>query len=237
MTIERVGRIARILRVRARLTQAALAQRAGVTRPQVSRLERGRGRELKYGAIEAILGALGARLTPGVLWNGPELDRLLDAGHSALAASVKRRLERWGWLVQVEVSYSWYGERGRIDLLTFHPATGVLLVIEIKTELVDVQQTLGLLDAKVRLAPRVVERFGWTPRTVVPALVFAEDGATRRRIARLEPLFARFAIRGRPAVTWLRNPGSAPTGLLWFAQIPSASARPMKERVYRSRAA
>jgi transcriptional regulator with XRE-family HTH domain len=236
MTIERAGRIARILRVRARLTQAALARRAGVTRQQVSRLERGLGRGLTYGAMESILAALGARLTPGVQWNGPELDRLLDAGHSALAARVKRRLERWGWLVQVEASYSWYGERGRIDLLALHPATATLLVIEIKTELVDVQQTLGTLDAKVRLARRVAERFGWHPRAVVPGLVFAEDVTTRRRIARVEPLFDRFAVRGRPAITWLRHPGPPPTGLLWFAQVPQP-ARPTKLRVYPSRAA
>jgi transcriptional regulator with XRE-family HTH domain len=237
MSIERAGRIARILRVRARLTQAALARRAGVTRQQVSRLERGLGRGLTFGAIESILAALGARLTPGVLWNGPELDRLLDAGHATLAALVKRRLERWGWLVQVEASYSWYGERGRIDLLAFHPGTATVLVVEIKTELVDVQQTLGTLDAKARLAPRVAAQFGWRPRAVVPALVFAEDRTTRKRIAGLEALFERFAIRGRQALTWLRRPSAAPTGLLWFAQIARPSARPAKRRVYPSRAA
>ena len=37
---------------------------------------------LPGGPIEAILGALGARLDVRVLWNGPELERLLDAGHA-----------------------------------------------------------------------------------------------------------------------------------------------------------
>ena len=80
-------------------------------------LECGYARQLQLGAIERILGAVDARVDLRLLWNGPELDRLLDAAHSALAVMVKRRLERWGWLVRVEVSYSRYGERGRIDLL------------------------------------------------------------------------------------------------------------------------
>ena len=67
----------------------------------------------KMGAVESILSALGARLDVRVLWNGPELDRLMDAGHAALGAQIKHRLERWGWIVRVEVSYSRYGERAR----------------------------------------------------------------------------------------------------------------------------
>ena len=214
---ERLGRLARMLRVRQRLTQVALAARAGVGRRAVSLLETGRAHVLRVREVEAIVGALGGRLDLRLLWNGPELDRLLDEAHAALGASVKRRLERWGWLVRVEVSYSQFGERGRIDLLAFHPATRMLLVIELKSELVDVQALLGSLDVKVRLAPAIVERFGWTPRAVLPAIVFLEDRTTRNRLARVDPLFARFALRGRGAISWLRRPGSdAPSGLLWF---------------------
>lgn len=218
MNVERLGRLARMLRVRQRLTQVALAARAGVSRRAVSWLEMGRARALRLSEVEAIVGALGARLDVRLLWNGPELDRLLDEAHAALGASVKRRLERWGWLVRVEVSYSHFGERCRIDLLAFHPASRVLLVIELKSELVDVQGLLGSLDAKVRLAPAIVERFGWAPRAVIPAMVFLEDRTTRNRLARVEPLFDRYGLRGRGALTWLRRPtDDLPTGLLWFS--------------------
>ena len=216
---ERLGRLARMLRVRQRLTQVALATRAGVSRRAVSLLETGRAAVLRLREVEAIVLALGGRLDMRLLWNGPELDRMLDEAHAALGASVKRRLERWGWLVRVEVSYSRYGERGRIDLLAFHPAARVLLVIELKSELVDVQALLGSLDVKVRLAPGIVERFGWSPRAVVPAIVFLEHSATRKRLARIDTLFDRFDVRGKAALSSLRRPTeAAPHGLLWFAR-------------------
>ena len=231
MNAERLGRLVRTLRVRQRLTQGALASRAGIGRRAVSTLECGRARVLKLRDVEAILGALGARLDLRVLWNGPELDRLLDAGHAAVAASVKRRLERWGWLVRVEVSYSRYGERGRIDLLAWHPSSGILLVLEIKTDLVDVQQLLGSLDAKARLARHIVQPFGWTVRAVVPGIVFGEDKTVRRRLTTLDTLFDRFGTRGRAALTWLRRPDGAPSGLLWFVRITPSKAPSGRLRV------
>lgn len=234
MDVERLGRIVRMLRVRQRLTQVALALRAGVSRRAVATLERGGARGLPLGAIESILGALGARIGVRVLWNGPELDRLLDAAHATLCAAVKQRLDRWGWLVRVEVSYSRYGERGRIDLLAFHPATGLLLVVEIKTDFVDVQDLLGTMDVKVRLATHVASQFGWRVRTVIPAIVFLEDRAIRGRLGRVDTLFDRFDLRGRKAMTWLRHPLIGPSGLLWFTGLPSSAAvgRVSAQRVY-----
>jgi transcriptional regulator with XRE-family HTH domain len=225
VNVERLGRLARMLRVRQRFTQVALAARAGVGRRAVSLLETGRASGLRLHEVEAIVAALGGRLDMRLVWNGPELDRLLDEAHAALGASVKRRLERWGWLVRVEVSYSHFGERGRIDLLAFHPATRVLLVIELKSELVDVQALLGSLDVKVRLAPRVADRFGWSPRAVVPAIVFLEDRTTRNRLLRMDALFAAFNLRGRAALSWLRRSAdgeAAPEGLLWLTHVGGA---------------
>lgn len=234
MNVERLGRVARVLRVRDRLTQESLATRAGVSRRAVSMLERGRALALRLGTLDSIFRALGARLDVRPFWNGPELDRLLDGAHASLGASVKRRLERWGWVVRVEVSYSRYGERGRIDLLAWHPPTGILVVIEIKTDLVDVQDLLGSLDAKVRLARYVVKEFGWDVRSVVPAVVFLEDRTIRNRVAGLDALFDRFSVRGRAATAWMRRPTAPPTGLLWFtagsAPVPSRSAAPRVRR-------
>jgi len=225
-----------MLRVRQRLTLAALALRAWVTRRAVATLEGGGAHQLRLRTLEAILGALGARVDLRVQWNGPELDRLLDASHAALGAAVKRRLERWGWIVRVEVSYSRYGERGRIDLLAFHPRTGFLVVIELKTDLVDVQDLLGTLDAKDRLAPHLVKSFGWNIRAVVPAIAFVEDRAIRDRLARVEVLFDRYAVRGRSAITWLRHPTDPPSGLLWFSTLSGTqNVRTGGQRVYARR--
>lgn len=219
VNVERLGRLARMLRVRQRLTQGALAARAGVGRRAVSLLETGRADSLRLREVESIVAALGGRLDVRLLWNGPELDRLLDEAHASLGTAVKRRLERWGWLVRPEVSYSHFGERGRIDLLAFHPATRVLLVIELKSELVDVQALLGSLDVKVRLAPGIADRFGWSARAVLPAIVFLEHSATRKRLVRFDALFDQLDLRGKAALSWLRRPPArTPRGLLWFAR-------------------
>jgi transcriptional regulator with XRE-family HTH domain len=217
-----------MLRIRSGLTQAILGTRAGVGRQAVSLLERGHARRLRLGVLEAILGALDARLDLRLLWNGPELDRLRDAGHAALGAVVKRRLERWGWVVRVEVSYSRYGERGRIDLLAFHPPSRSLLVVELKTVLVDVQELLGSLDAKSRLARHIAERFGWDVRSVVPAIVFVSSRTTRRRLHAVDTLFDRYALRGRRALAWLRQPSST-SGVVWF-ETPPSTARDVSAR-------
>ena len=217
--------------MRQRFTQVALASRAGVSWRAVSALERGRGEALTLATIVAIVEALGGRFDARIFWNGPELDRLLDAGHAAVASAVKRRLERWGWNVRVEVSFSQYGERGRIDLLAFHPRLRILLVIEIKTELVDVQALLGSLDQKARLGSVAARQFGWRPAMVVPAIVFLEHSATRKRLGSVETLFDRYSLRGRAAVRWLRTPSApAPSGLLWFTAAGSTRQVP-RERV------
>ena len=193
-------------------------------------LECGHAGSLKLGTVDLILSAMGARLDTRVLWNGPELDRLLDAGHAAVGVRVKRRLERWGWTVAVEVSYSRYGERGRIDLLAWHPATATLLVVEIKTDLVDVQDLLGSLDAKARIAPHIAADRGWHPGRTVPAIVFAEDRTVRRRLLDLDVLFDRFDVRGRAFVSWLRRPTSNVRGGMWFVAVPHDS-RASRRRV------
>lgn len=213
--------------MRQRLTQTALSIRAGVSRQAVSLLERGHAGRLQIGTVEAIIGALGGRLDVRIFWNGPELDRLLDAGHAALGAAIKQRMERWGWVVRVEVSYSHFGERGRIDLFAWHPTSRIILVIELKTDLVDVQALLGSLDVKTRLARQVAEQFGWEVRHVIPAIVFADDHTTRRRIAKLDTLFDRFSMRGRACISWLRRPDSVPSGVLWFVKPPPGTDRTM----------
>jgi hypothetical protein len=205
-----------------------------VSRQAVSTLERGHGRELRIRTVESVASTLGAQIDLRLSWNGPELDRLLDATHAATVRAVKRRLDRWGWITRVEVSFSRYGERGRIDLLCWHPAARALLVVEVKTDLVDVQDLLGSLDVKTRLSRHAAERFGWEVRLVVPAIVFVDDRAVRNRLARFDTLFDRFELRGRAAVAWVRRPGGRPSGVLWFQGIGDGR-RSSARRVYPSR--
>lgn len=145
------------------------------------------------------------------------LPRLLDSRHAALQNHVAARLAAWGWLVRPEVSFNHYGDRGRIDLLAFHPPTGVAAVTEIKPTLDDVQETLGRLDVKVRLGAQIAARFGWAVHASVPLLVLGEGTTQRRQVASHEALFGSLRS-GRSAIAWLREPaGPTPVGLLVFA--------------------
>lgn len=217
-----IGRVARVIRRRARLRQEDVAKRAKVHRSTVGKLEGGGAGELDLDTIRRIFDAMTARVEIRVLWHGPQLDRLLDESHAVLMAAWKARLEGWGWLVRVEVSYSRYGERGRIDLLGWHPLLRILVVTEIKTDFVDAQGLLGPFDAKIRLASGVARDLGWdNPACVMPLLLFRDDPTVRRRVGRLAPLFERFDLRGRSATHWLRSPSlhSAPNGLLIFSDL------------------
>jgi len=158
-------------------------------------------------------------------WRGGELDRLLDAGHAELQESAKRRLEALAWLVRAEVTFSRFGERGSVDLLAFHPGSGVLLVVEIKTVIADIQGLLRPIDVKVRLAGEIAARLGWHPHAIVPALFVSEDSTTRRRVAHHESLFGRFALRGFAAKAWLRRPDQASSGILLFIPWSKGTAR------------
>jgi hypothetical protein len=154
---------------------------------------------------------------------GGDVRRLLDADHANLQALWKSRLEQHGWEVSAEATFNHFGERGSIDLLAWHAATSTLLVIEIKTVVVDVQDLLAGVDRKVRIGDVVARKRGWSPRAVVPGLMVAEGTSVRRRITDHASLFAPFSLRGRSAVAWLADPvGPAPSGILCLTKLPNA---------------
>lgn len=164
-----------------------------------------------------------ARLFFGLTWNGEQLDRLVDAGHAELQNAMAARLSAAGWLVAVEVSFNHYGDRGRYDLIAYHPATRIVLVVEIKTGIGNVQATLGILDMKVRLATNVAREQGWDRASVaIPALVIADERQQHRIIHRHAALFARFAVRARSARAWVRRPVGGVTGLLLYLPLTDA---------------
>lgn len=161
MDDQRIGRVILILRQRRGWRQSDLAARSGVSQSAISDIERGRIDRYTVATIRRLLRALDATAVVDVTWGGRgDLDRLMDADHARVLQAWANRHQRAGWDVWNEASYSIYGERGRIDQLAFHPPTGVLEVTEAKTGIWDVQDTIGRLDAKVRLAARVVEPRG-----------------------------------------------------------------------------
>lgn len=220
----RIGRTIRVLRQRRGWRQADLATRAGVSRSAISAIERGRVERFTLATVRAVMRTLNATGELYAVWGGHgDLDRLLDADHARLVQEWADRHQRAAWEVWPEASYSIFGERGRIDLLAFHPPTGVLEVSECKTGIWDVQDTIGKLDVKVRLAPMVAKERGWQVRRVVGALVLAEGRTARRRIAEHELLFGRYDLRGWTAGAFIRDPSVDGTGVLAFVVLPGSN--------------
>jgi len=151
----RLGRLHRILRHRAGLTQEALALKCGVGRWKIVKLEAGKLDDLRVGDVERSLGALDARLDVRAWYHGAAGDRLLDQRHAALVGAAVELLRAYGWRAQVEVSFSNYGDRGSMDVLGWHAPSRALVVEEVKSEIGSIEGTLRPFDVKYRLAATI----------------------------------------------------------------------------------
>lgn len=212
-------RALRALRRRRGWRQADLGSRAGLSRDVAHRAENGLVEGLTVRSLDRLATALGATLVIELRWRGAQLDALIDRAHAALVTAVAERLERAGWQVHPEVSFNHYGDRGRCDLVAWHARTRTLLIVEVKSRVANLQDALGQLDVKTRLAAVLAQQLGLgRPAFFVSALVLGEDGANRRTVTQHEALFRRFSLRGRAAFAWLRAPTrQVPNGgLLWY---------------------
>jgi transcriptional regulator with XRE-family HTH domain len=227
MDFVRLGAIFRAIRIRKRWRQDDLAKRAGVSRYSVSRLERGHGRELSVDDLLRIAEALEIGLRLVASWRGGELDRLLNARHSALHESVAQWLAALpGWEFAPEVSFSIFGERGVIDVLAWHVATRTLLVIELKTEIVDVNDLMGRVDVKQRLAVDIARERGWAARHVAVWVIVAEGSTNRKRVAaHRTTLRAAFPTDGRAVEKWLAQPRGAVRGLSFWSNVQAGTVK------------
>ena len=160
---------------------------------------------MTVGTLERVFAELGIRTNLQTWWEGAELDRLLAGRHSAMHDAVARMFESLPeWTIAPEVSFaitasaasstSWRGTR-RAERL---------LVIELKTELVDVQETVGTLDRKRRLAAQVAAERGWKPAVVSVWLVIADSRTNQRRVAAHRAMLrAAYPVDGRTIGRWL----------------------------------
>ncbi len=196
---------------------------AGVSDSLISRLEQGELARLSVAAVRAIASQLGIRLDLVARWQGGDLDRLVSARHAALGERVAVWIGRQpGWSVVAEVSFAIYGERGVVDLLAWHEATGSLVVIELKTAIVDVDETLGTLDRKRRLAARIATERGWTARSVSVWLIVGDSRTNRRRLGAHRNLVHSSLPRdGRTLRPLFRDPASgAASGICFWPNSP-----------------
>lgn len=237
----RLGSLLRAVRIRRGWRQADLAREARVSRTTISRIERGHAAQFAVDLVRAAYGALDIRLDLVPRWRGGDLDRMLNLAHSRLHEAVARALsvEFPDWLMAPEVSFSIYGERGVIDLLLWHPGRRALLVFEFKTDIVDINELLGTLDRKRRLAWTIARERGWDPLTVSAWIVVAGSRTNERRLAEHRTLLrGAYPATGRAMRAWLADPVGAIAGLsMWPAPASSARSSGPIRRVHRQRGA
>ena len=191
---------------------------AGLSCSAVGRHESGRIARLDPLRAHAL--AMGLRAELRLTGVGGELARLSDDEHAAIEELLARRLRSGRFEVAAELSFSEWGERGRVDLAAFQASTDMLVLVEVKAELADLQETLGRLDVKARLARRIAALRAWQPTAVAVVLAVAATGANRRVVAAHPTLFRPYERR------WLGRaglPGLIPGArvLLW---VPARQA-------------
>lgn len=226
----RVGSALRALRVRRGWRQVDVARRAGVSRALISLVERGHLESVTVGALARIALALDARFDPQVRWRGGDLIALVNGRHSAMHESFARWADgQPGWRWYPEVSFSRYGERGIVDVIGWHEEAAAILVVELKSELVDIQEHLGTLDRKTRLASAIALERGWSAHGAVGAwLVLAPGRTTDRRLAAHRSVI-RAALPGdvRAVRRWLREPVGP---LRALSNLPDATDDSLRHR-------
>ncbi len=217
----RVGRWFEAARLRLGLRQADIARIAGVSPQTVSRFEAGFLAGMSVGTCRKVAAAAGIELwlTPRSPRLG-DVERLIDRRHAALVDAVVGFLRVAGWEVTTEYSFNHYGDRGCVDVLAWHPLARALLIVEVKSELRDIQATLHALDVKVRVVPgRVREEKNWAVASVGSVLVLPALSTERDHVARHRQIFeVALPERTVEVKRWLGQPDRNLRGV-WFVRV------------------
>jgi len=235
----RVGMALRSVRIRRGWRQEDVALAAGLHRSTVSVVDRGHWDALSFGTVGRMATVLGVRLDLTARWRGGDLDRLLNAGHSAMHEIVAQLFDELPeWVRQPEVSFAVYGERGVIDVLCFHPPSGALLMVELKTEIVDVQDLAGGVDRKTRLAGKVAKERGWISSSIASWVIVRESRTNRRRLAAHRSMMrSAFPADGHAVRSWLLRPQGTMRALSFMTVAHGSSVSQRTSGVKRVRKA
>jgi transcriptional regulator with XRE-family HTH domain len=225
--------ISREARLELRLTQAEVADAVHVSRGYVAAIEAGTANPT-LDVVERVGRFLG--LDAELVLRRPTLidpSRQRDLVHAGCVGYVDRRLGTSGWQTAREVEIVQARSHGWIDLLAFHPGTETVLVIEIKTRLLD----LGLVERQLgwyaRAAGDAARQRGWIPRRIASwLLVLASEEVDRVITTNRQLLEAAFPLRARGMLEWLSD-GRHPLTRRGLAMIDPRSKR--REWLIRSR--
>jgi hypothetical protein len=205
----------------------------------VSLVERGGLERTSLRVIRRVATAVGVSLPFDPRWRGVDLARLMDARHARMVETVIERLGALGWEARPEHTFSVYGERGSIDVFAWLPERRALLVVEVKSQVADVQGLLSALDRKRRLAPKLALGLGWRPLVIATVVVLPSEHRARSAVARHSAIFdAAYPARSVEVRRWLRQPDGDLCGV-WFLPVSvgrdQRDGRPSSRRVGGSR--
>jgi transcriptional regulator with XRE-family HTH domain len=207
-----LGRSIRAARVRLVKRQADVATDAGVSRRLISELENGHAGCLRLEELDRIAAVVKLRLVVDLRLARGDLATLGDVAHASLVEAIAEILHSNGWETRLEPT----GGAGSIDVLAFHPETRMLLVVEVKSRLTDIQQTLRDLGHRTSSARVVAEQHGWNPLAVSRLLVVGETATQRRIVRNHAAIFgSAFPIRTADVRNWLVQPSGPISGLLF----------------------
>ena len=238
MDAVRFGRFVRAVRRRLGLRQLDVAARAGVSASAISRIERGHLDEVTWAVIARTCAALEIRLDLRPNWRGFEGDRLLDSDHAAIVEFIVRTLMEHGWRTIVEYTFNHFGDRGSVDIVAWHDTATALLIIEVKTQIVEVNVLAASLDRKARVVPPLLRaQFGWQPALVARLLVVRDTRSLRSVIEKFGATFASsLPDRTVAAWKWIAKPSGSLAGILFRSDSRLAAAMRGGRRVRPRRA-
>lgn len=220
MTDDRAGRLIAAVRMHLGLRQVDVGRAAGVDQKIVSLLEHGHFERVSVARFRKVCAALEIDQVPELRWRGGQGDRLIDRDHARIVEAVVAELTRLGWETYPEFTFNFYGDRGSVDILAWHPIRRALLLVEVKTRLTDLQQLLMSLSRTLRVVPGVAaEERGWRRLALGHIVVMADTRANRSTVARHSATFAAtLPSRTAGVRAWLRAPSSDMAGL-WFLAL------------------
>jgi len=220
MTDEQAGRLIATVRRHLGLRQLDVGRAAGVDQKIVSLLESGRFERVSVARFRRVCAALGIQPVLELRWRGGQIDRLIDRDHARIVEAVVAELARLGWETTPEFTFNVWGERGSVDILAWHPGKRVLLLIEVKTRLTDLQRLLMAMSKKLRLVPGLVaEERGWRRAGLGHVVVVLDCRANRSTVATHDATFAAtFPARTARVRAWLRSPVGDLAGV-WFLAL------------------
>ncbi len=217
-----IGNTFRAIRLELRMRQADVGARAGVSQETVSNVECGRFGGLTVDAYCRIAEVLDADIQLSPRWRGPKLDRLLDRRHALLQNRTVETLVEIGWEVYTEQSFNHFGDRGSVDVLGWRPDLRALLIVEIKSEITSLEETLRRIDVKARTYPKIARKErGWAPLMVGVAVVLP-DATIHRDLLRRHAALVSASLPARTLAVrrWVVEPAGDLRGV-WFLRYTS----------------